>query len=343
MERSRNRRGGEREHVGLQLELLEPFLVLHAEAMLFVDHDESKISKLDIGTKQPVRANHDVDLLLLELLHHDGLFLGCLEATHDFHGHGEVGQPIAEAARVLLGENRGGHQHGHLTTALHRFEGGPNGDLGFAVAHVAHEQAIHGTIALKVALNVFSGFALIGRVFEQERALKLPLPRRVHAMRRTGSHLATGVQIEQFLRHFENRHARFLALLLPAIATQLVQPRRRGVFRHVGGAAVPLDLIDAIQRHIQAIAAFVLDDRRFDRAFAYEDLFDAAIDADAVLEVHDVVTGLERPDGVEWCTGRVLARATQPTITTENLVIGKHAHDVRNDESAAQHTDGERR
>ena len=44
MQRARNRRRGEREHVGLQLELLEPLLVLHAEAMLLVDDDQSEIA-----------------------------------------------------------------------------------------------------------------------------------------------------------------------------------------------------------------------------------------------------------------------------------------------------------
>ena len=42
VQRARNRRGGEREHVGLELELLETLLVLHAEAMLLVDDDEAR-------------------------------------------------------------------------------------------------------------------------------------------------------------------------------------------------------------------------------------------------------------------------------------------------------------
>ena len=40
VQRARDRRGGEREDVGLELELLEAFLVLHAKAVLFVDDDE---------------------------------------------------------------------------------------------------------------------------------------------------------------------------------------------------------------------------------------------------------------------------------------------------------------
>ena len=40
MQRTRNGRGRERENVGFKLELLETFLVFHAEAVFFVDNDQ---------------------------------------------------------------------------------------------------------------------------------------------------------------------------------------------------------------------------------------------------------------------------------------------------------------
>ena len=67
VQRARDRRGGEREHVRLELELLEPLLVLHAEAMLLVHDDETEIGEVDVGAQQPVRADDDVDLLLGDL------------------------------------------------------------------------------------------------------------------------------------------------------------------------------------------------------------------------------------------------------------------------------------
>ena len=67
MQRARNRRRGERQHVRLHLELLEALLVLDAEAMLFVDDDQPEIRELDVGTEQAMRADDDVDLLRLEV------------------------------------------------------------------------------------------------------------------------------------------------------------------------------------------------------------------------------------------------------------------------------------
>ena len=64
---------------------------------------------------------------------------------------GKVGEPLAEGARVLVGEDRRGHEHGDLTSALHRLERGAHGDLRLAVADVADEQAVHRTRALHVA------------------------------------------------------------------------------------------------------------------------------------------------------------------------------------------------
>ena len=62
MERAGDRRGGEREHVHRQAERLEPFLVLHAEAVLLVHDQQPEVLELHVSREQPMRADHDVDL-----------------------------------------------------------------------------------------------------------------------------------------------------------------------------------------------------------------------------------------------------------------------------------------
>ena len=85
-----------------------------------------------------------------------------------------------------------------------------------------------------------------------------------------------------------------IALLGPALAAEPVQPRRRRIAETSSRRPIPLELVDAIQRHIEAVAALVLDHRDFDRALLDEDGLDPTIDPDAVLEMHDVVAALER-------------------------------------------------
>ena len=169
------------------------------------------------------------------------------------------------------------------------------------------------------------------------------MPRGIGTMWRARRDLPPRVQLQELLRHFENRNPRFLALLLPAIPTELVQTGRRRVCRHIAGTAIAFDLIDAVQRHVQSIATFVLDDGRFDRTFAHEDFFNPAIDPDPVLQMHDVVAGLERADGVKCRAGAVLARTTHAAITAKDLVIGEDTDHVWDDEAAAEHTYGQRR
>ena len=237
----------------------------------------------------------------------------------------KIGEPLAERARVLVGENRRRHEHRDLPLRLHGLERGAHGDLGLAVAHVADEQAVHRPRALHVGLHLRRRGALVGRVLEQERRLELPLPRRVGHVRRPGGDLPPRVQVEQLDRHLLNRDARSLALLPPALAAEPVQPRRRRVLGDVVGRAVLLELVDAIERHVEPIAALVLDDRDFDRALPDEDRLDAAIDPDAMLQMHDVVAVLERQRVERRRAGDVPARAPDAPLAAEDLVVGENA------------------
>ena len=65
LERARDRRRGEREHVDVLAQVLDLLLVLHAEALLLVDHEQPHVLELHVVGEQPVRADHDVDLAAL--------------------------------------------------------------------------------------------------------------------------------------------------------------------------------------------------------------------------------------------------------------------------------------
>ena len=90
-----------------------------------------------------------------------------------------AGEAFAEGREVLLGEQRGGHQHRDLLAVLHGLERGPDGDLGLAEADVAADQAVHRGLVLHVGLHVDDGLGLVGGGLVGERLLHLPLPGRV--------------------------------------------------------------------------------------------------------------------------------------------------------------------
>src|SRR5205814_2415683 len=130
---------------------------------------------------------------------------------------------------------------------------------------------------------------------------------------RAAGNFAPGIEVEQLDGHLANRGAGLLALLAPALAAQLVQPRGWAVLRHVAGRPVALELIDSVQRNIQTVAPLVFNNGDLDGALSHHDRLDAAIDADAVLEVHDVIALAQR-QRVRADPARVLPRATNSPL-----------------------------
>jgi hypothetical protein len=234
----------------------------------------------------------------------------------------EVGEAIAERPRVLFGEDRRGNEHRHLPAGLNRLERGANRDLGLSITNVADQQPIHRLRSLEVALHVVSRLALVGRILEQERRLELLLPRSVGHVRRARGQASSRVELQELLRHLVDGGLRAITLLLPAAAAELVKARWRRVVAGRWRRAISLDLVEAIQRDVQPVAALVFDHGDFHHALAHEDLLDAAVDPDAVLEVDDKVAGPEASDGFEGDAGAVATSAAQSTIAAEDLVVG---------------------
>ncbi len=64
MQRARNRRRGEAQNVDELAQFFEPFLVHHAETVLFVDDDQTQILELDVFLQQTMGADDDIDFAL---------------------------------------------------------------------------------------------------------------------------------------------------------------------------------------------------------------------------------------------------------------------------------------
>ena len=207
LERARDGRGGEREHVDVVLQLLHRLLGLHAEALLLVDHQQPEILEHDAVLQQAMGADDAVDLAGLQALDDLLRLLRGEEAAEHLHTNRVAGEAIGERVAVLRGEQRGGREHRHLLAVLDGLERGADGDLGLAEPDVAAHQPIHREGALHVDLDVVDGLALVGRLDEGERLLHLVLPRRVHAERVAGGVDPLLVEHHQLLRDLAHRAA----------------------------------------------------------------------------------------------------------------------------------------
>jgi len=152
VERARDRRGAHREHVDGGAHALEGLLVLHAEALLLVDDNEAEFAKFDVGLKETVSADEDIHLAERGGFK-DLLLLGFgAEAADHFDGDGVAGHALAEGVEMLLSEDGGRDEQRDLTATLDGFEGGADGNLGFAETDVAADEPVHGRVRSMSAL-----------------------------------------------------------------------------------------------------------------------------------------------------------------------------------------------
>ena len=112
--------------------------------------------------------------------------------------------------------------------------------------------------------------------------------------------------------------------------------------RRPPGGAVPLELVEAVQRHVEPVAAFVLDDRHLEETAPDGDRLDAAVDPNAVIEMDHVVPGGQRAGGRRRRRLPVAPRPAQPPGAAEDLVVRQHPERGKH-EPAVERADGERR
>ena len=189
---------------------------------------------------------------------------------------------------MLLRQDRRRHQESDLLGILHGFERRPQGDLRLAVADVAADQAVHDAAGFHVRFDGFDRAQLVFRFLVGKEFLKFPLPDRIRAVAVTGSIETARVEPDQFFRDIINRFCHPGLRFLPFGAVQLVELRFSGL-----AVRVFLDQVQLGRGQVQVPAVGVLDlDIVLAAAFP-DDVLQAAVYADAVALVDDVVAVLQ--------------------------------------------------
>ena len=234
--------GGQGEHIHLGKALLQLLLVLDAEALLLVHHQQAQVLEPHIFVEQAVGADQDVHPPLLHpaqgLLH----LGGGAEAGDYVDVHRILGKAAQGGEIVLPGQDGGGHQDGGLLAVQHAFHHGPEGHLRLAVPHVAAQKPVHGHRALHVPLDLPDAPQLVVGLGVFKLLLKLPLPWRVRRKSKARLTLALGVQLDQPLGQVGHRLFRLGLGPLPVRPPQLGQ-----LFRLLGVLAAADILGDQVQ------------------------------------------------------------------------------------------------
>ena len=270
--------------------------MLDAEPLLLVDDDESQILEFDFRIEQLMRADHHVDGAVLQTRNGVVDFLGGLESAHCGHIHREALIALGERLEMLLHQQRGRYEHGHLFGILHRLESGTYGDLRLAETDVAADETIHRYGSFHVGFDLVDGGELVGGLLIREGILQFLLPWRVFAEGVTGRTLAGRVQFDQILGDLVHVFTCLGFGGRPIRTAQFVEFRRLG-------ADILADLIELVGGDEQFVgrgAAFarrIFDDQIFAGGFVGAGT-DSTLThfnetSDAVLLVHHVIAGFQ--------------------------------------------------
>src|SRR5690606_2164320 len=103
----RNRRGGQSQAVHIGLHVLDLFLVANAEAVFFVDDEESQVLEFYLFREELVRTDDDVYSAHSEFGRNFIGFLITLEAREILDAYWKVLEALYEAIIVLIGKHGG--------------------------------------------------------------------------------------------------------------------------------------------------------------------------------------------------------------------------------------------
>ena len=284
IQRTWNRRSGQRQHIHLLLELFEFFLVHHAEPLFLVNDQQTQVFELHVVRKQAVCADDDIHRAGLDLFDDGALFLVRAKTREHFDGERKRREALAKRIEMLLCQHCCRHENGDLLAIVRGFERGAQRDFGFAVPHIADDQAIHRTRFFHIGFYVVNHAQLVFGLDVGERRFKFVLPLIVRRKRMTRHDFARGVQFEQFVRNVGDGFACALLDLAPFRRTEPTQHGWMSAWRDVSAQAINL-----MHRHIDRIAALIFDLQKFAFGSIQRDARQAAKDADAMINVDDVI------------------------------------------------------
>ena len=157
-QRAGNRRGGHDELVRLMAVrrafLAQAQALVHAEAVLLIDHHQCQRGKLDALLKQGVRADDDSGMTQPNALEHGAARLARQPSAQNGHRDAERLEPAAEILRVLIGEQFGRRHQRDLASHLNGLCRRQGRNQSFTAAHIALHQTQHRQRPPQVAFDL---------------------------------------------------------------------------------------------------------------------------------------------------------------------------------------------
>ena len=157
LQRARDRRCAQRQHMHFGAQLFQPLLVADAEMLLFIDDQKAEVTELDRFAEQRMGADHDVDRAVRQTLFDLREFFGRDQARGLRHVHRKAAKPLGEGFGMLARQQGRRHDDGNLLAVERGGKGRAQGDLGLAEADVAADQPVHRPAGLEILQGRMDG------------------------------------------------------------------------------------------------------------------------------------------------------------------------------------------
>ncbi|MPL73680.1 hypothetical protein SDC9_19486 [bioreactor metagenome] len=316
LQRARDRRCGEGEHMDFRAHFLQAFLVVHTEMLLLVDHQQAEVAEFHRLGQHRMGADDDVDGAIGQpLAGLRGVFRRDETAERADLECGAA-EALGEGLVMLAGKQRRRRDHRHLHARGRGDEGRAHRHLGLAEAHVADHQPVHRPARLQVLDHVVDGVQLVlGLAVGEACGEGLPFVMRrledrcvaQHPFRRD-PHQPVGDLPDAFLQPG--------LLRLPGAAAELVE---KPVL--VAIAAEQLDVGDG---DVKPIAARIFQKHAVERRAKRGDGLEPLVAADAMIDMHDKIARRQALRLGQEILGlaSLLRPADEPVA--EHVLLGDH-------------------
>ena len=286
LQRARDRRRRQGQHMHFRAQFLQPLLVADAEMLLLVNDDQAEVLEAHGLAKHRVGADDDVDCAFGGALLH---LAGLRRADHAREladADRQAGEAIAEILGMLAREQgRRGDDHGLL--AVDRGgEGGAQRDLGLAEADVAADQPVHRPAGGQIVERRLNRALLVRRLLIGKAGAEFVVQTLRDGEARRGVHHALGGDADEFARHLAHALLEPRLARLPACSAKPVEL--------AGLRAVARQELEIFDRQEQPVAAGVVNLEAVVRRARGLDRLKADEAPDAMVDMDDEVAGGER-------------------------------------------------
>jgi hypothetical protein len=322
LQRARDGRCRQRQHVDIGFQRLEPFLVVNAEPLLLVDDDEAEALELDALGEDRVGADDDVDAALRQsLLDRLGLGGGD-EAGEAADPEREAVETLDEVRIMLTRKQRRRHHHRHLHPRHRRDEGGPQRHFRLAEADIAADQPVHRLARRQIAQHIVDRTILIVGFLIGEAIDEGGVAARIRLRHLARFQRALGGDGDEFARDLADALLHPRLARLPGDAAQPVEADA------LGFGAVAREDVDILDRHVKLVATGIAQRHAIMRRGADRDRGQPLISPDAMIGMDDEIARGKRRQLGEEGIGRLAPLRPADEAIAQHVLFGEDG-DIR--------------